>query len=347
MNTAKRLRLLPLPVALVLVLASCGSDSTASSSAEPTATTTTTTVDVGNEAVATVDVGNEAVATEPSGETPADVVETAYTDSYELADEEYGTMVTVTVADGWRTIDTNALPDHETGEFPNSGNPNEITEQENVWVFPTTTSFTGDSTSVRTSGVAVNGVKFEPGTGESVACSSGENYRIEALQDTYDLGFDVNNAHVQPDGEYHYHGISEMLVDAYSNDEDLVHVGFASDGYLMYYSKSLAYDSSWVLVDGVRAGTDCVASGPDGTVVDLDGSTPDGVYTSDWIFEDGAGDLDVCNGTTIDGQYAYIITDTFPFVSRCLNGDLTGVEGIGGGGAGPGTGNDAAPPAQP
>ena len=52
---------------------------------------------------------------------------------------------------------------------------------------------------------------------------------------------DFNNAHVQPTGEYHYHGISELLVDAYASDDDLVLVGFAADGHLMYYSKSGAY----------------------------------------------------------------------------------------------------------
>lgn len=268
------------------------------------------------------------------------VVDSAYLESYSLMDEEFGTMVTVTVGDGVRTIVTNALPDHETGEFPNAGNPNVITEQDLTWAFPTEAVFTGAATGVRTSGVAVNGVKFEPGTGESVTCDSGENYRIEALQDIYDLGLDFNNAHVQPTGEYHYHGISALLVAASETDDDLVHIGFAADGYLMYYSKSGAYDSSYVMHDESRSGTGCIASGPDGTEIDLDGSAPDGTYTSDFTYVDGAGDLDSCNGTTIDGQYVYVVTDTFPYVTRCLNGDVSDSGNIGGGGAG---GQGAAP----
>ena len=275
------------------------------------------------------------------------VVDSAYLDSYSLMDEAFGTMVTVTVADGTRTIVTNALPDHETGEFPNAGNPNTITEQDLTWAFPTEALFTGDATGVRTSGVAVNGVKFEPGTAETVTCDSGETFRIEALQDVYDLGFDFNNAHVQPGGEYHYHGISALLVDAYDTDDDLVHIGFAADGYLMYYSKSGSYDSSFVLTDVARSGSGCVASGPGGTEVDIAGTAPDGTYTSDFEFVDGAGDLDSCNGTTVDGQYVYIVTDTFPYVSRCLNGDVSGSGDVGGGGAGgaaPGGGGAPAGP---
>ena len=45
-------------------------------------------------------------------------------------DEEFGTMTTVTVDGDTRTIVSNALPDHETGEFPNDGNPNTISAQD-------------------------------------------------------------------------------------------------------------------------------------------------------------------------------------------------------------------------
>ena len=133
-----------------------------------------------------------------------------------------------------RSIASNALPNHTTGDFPNSGNPNRISEQDVIHEFTTKPVYTGSSTEVLTTGVAINGVKFEPGTAESVACASGEFYRIEALQETYNLGLDSNNAHVQPTGEYHYHGVSQLLVDAFSTETDLVHIGFAADGFLIY-----------------------------------------------------------------------------------------------------------------
>lgn len=49
------------------------------------------------------------------------------------------------------------------------------------------------------------------GTAETVTCTTGGTFRVEAIQDIYDLGLDFNNAHVQPTGEYHYHRASELL----------------------------------------------------------------------------------------------------------------------------------------
>lgn len=247
-----------------------------------------------------------------------------YVDSYTLDDEEFGTQVTVTVDGGTRTIVTNALPDHETGEFPNDGNPSTISAQDITYEYPAEANFVGDATEVRTTGVAVNGVKFEPGTAETVSCNSGENYRVEALQDIYNLGLDFNNAHVQPTGEYHYHGASALLAEAYETDDDLVLVGFAADGYLMYYSKSGAYTSGYALSTEIRSGTDCTGSGAlGGDAVEVEGTEPDGTFTADWVWSESTGDLDSCNGTTIDGTYAYIVTDEYPFIGRCLNGEVT------------------------
>jgi len=252
--------------------------------------------------------------------------------SYTLDDEEFGTSVTVTVDGATRTIVSNALPDHETGEFPNEGNPNTISAQNASYEYTTEPTFVGAETPVMNTGVGVNGVKFEPGTAETVTCDSGETYRVEALQDVYDLGLDFNNAHVQPTGEYHYHGISELLVEAYATDDDLVHVGFAADGYMMYFSKSGAYASGHELSTGPRTGTDCVGSGAIGSATtEVEGTIPDGVYVSDWVWRDEAGDLDACNGVEIDGTYAYIITDEYPYISRCLNGEATAADRPAGG----------------
>lgn len=300
-----------------MLLAACSADD---SSATPTSTE-------GASAVAT-----DAVPSQSGSD---------YLNSYTLTDEEYGTMVRVTVDGSTRSIEANALPNHETGEFPNQGNPNTISEQDARYEYTTEPVYVGSATEVRTTGVAANGVKFEPGTAETVMCESGETLRIEALQDTYDLGLDFNNAHVQPTGEYHYHGVSELLVDAYSSDQDLVQVGFAADGFLMYYSKSGSYGSGYELSTEGREGTDCVASGPLAATVDIDGTTPDGTYTSDWVWSEDAGELDRCNGVEVNGEYVYIITNEYPYVGRCLNGEVSG-EGVGG--AGPeGAAPDAAP----
>jgi len=149
----------------------------------------------------------------------------------------------VTVANGVRTINTNALANHETGTFPGPGNPNAISAQNNTYKFPVSPTYTGVAKHSREPGVAVNGVKFEPQTAERVTCESGEEYALEAIQNVMNLGLDMNNAHVQPTGTYHYHGVPTGLVDVVDNQQnDLLHIGFARDGHLVYYSQSDAYE---------------------------------------------------------------------------------------------------------
>lgn len=353
------LALLAVAAVLALLLAACGSSDATAAEPEAEADTSASSTDAAANADSDGDAGS-AEDTEDAddgapaaddgadGEASAGSSASGYLGDYTLIDEGFGTMTTVVVDGDTRTIETNALPDHETGEFPNQGNPNTITAQDLTWAFPATGTLTGTATEVRTTGVALNGVKFEPGTAETLTCSSGQTYRIEALQEVYDLGLDFNNAHVQPTGEYHYHGISELLVDAYDDSADLVHIGFASDGFLIYYSKSGAYDSSYVLSTDARTGTGCVASGPGGgDAVDIEGTTPDGTYTSDYAYVEGAGDLDACNGTTIDGEYAYVVTDAYPYVSRCLMGEVAAGAGGGPGPGGSGEGAQGAGGGQP
>jgi hypothetical protein len=39
----------------------------------------------------------------------------------------------------------------------------------------------------------------------------------------------------------------------------------------------------------------------------------DGTCSQDFEFKEKSGDLDQCNGTVVDGEYIYIITNTFPY----------------------------------
>lgn len=287
--------------------------------------------------------------------THRDTLASDYLGSYNIEDTGFGTSVSVVVENQakTRTIESNALPNHETGEFPNPGNPNTISAQNKSWTLTTEPTFVGSATPVRETGVAVNGIKFEPGTAERATCASGEVHRIEAIQDITDLGLDFNNAHVQPTGEYHYHGVSELLVDLYSSDQDLVHVAFAADGHLIYYSKSGAYQASYRLGEGAREGTNCTYTpgGPIGGETITFGSDKDGSLTSDWDYNASYGQLDECNGVTVDGQYIYLITNEYPYVPRCLMGEVS-AQGPGGGpgegppGAGPGGRPDLAAAAE-
>ena len=52
----------------------------------------------------------------------------------------------------------------------------------------------------------------------------------------------------------------------------------------------------------------------------------DGTFSQDWEYVVGSGDLDECNGIILDGTYAYFITEGYPYVPRCWNGE-SAVEG--------------------
>ncbi|NJB82701.1 YHYH protein [Wenyingzhuangia aestuarii] len=245
-----------------------------------------------------------------------------YFGTYELKDKSFGTETKVTIKGDKRIMETNSLPDHKTGEFPRKGNPNTISAQNRTYEFPLHPKWTGKPTWVREPGVAINGVKFEPGTAEVVVCETGENYRVEAFQDLINLGLDFNNAHVQPTGAYHYHGTPTSVVKNSDSSKDLIHIGFAHDGFPIYYSKSGAYKSSYQLVDGDRNGEDCTYTNPKKTIEVSVEDGHDGTYTSDFEYVEGAGDLDECNGVKIEGKYSYLVTDEFPYVSRCLMGEV-------------------------
>ena len=256
--------------------------------------------------------------------TPKENVEFAdldFTKSYTINDETFGTKTNVTITDNERVMVTNALPNHSTGEFPNPGNPNTIKAQDVEYSFPTEPTLSGESKWAREPGVAVNGIKFEPETAERFVCETGEVYRIEAIQDLVDLGLDFNLAHVQPTGAYHYHGVPKELIKKLDTGNDILLVGYAKDGFPIYYSKSGKYKPSYTLSKELRTGDACSYKNPTNSMEkDLNDTNPDGIFVSDWTYVEGKGELDECNGIEINGSYSYFITDEYPYVSRCLKG---------------------------
>lgn len=240
---------------------------------------------------------------------------------YSIIHAEYGTQTNVVLKGDNRIMQTNALPNHATGAFPNAGNPNTISAQNLNYTFPLKPTLSGKSKWAREPGVALNGVKFEPETAEKFVCETGEVYRIEAFQELVDLGLDFNHAHVQPTGAYHYHGVPTELVKSLDKGEDVILVGFALDGFPIYYSKSGQYKPSYQLAKELRTGDACSYRNPkQGMKKELDKTQPDGTFVSDWEYIEGLGELDECNGTEINGQYAYFVTDEYPYMSRCLKG---------------------------
>ncbi|MFT4566981.1 MAG: hypothetical protein ACI9FN_001943 [Saprospiraceae bacterium] len=252
-----------------------------------------------------------------------DLSELDFWKDYKMDNTEFGTKTIVSIKKGKRIIQTNALPNHPTGSFPNPGNPNSIKAQKVKYILPLNPKLSGESKWAREPGVALNGVKFEPETAERFICETGEVYRIEAFQELVDLGLDFNHAHVQPTGAYHYHGVPVGLVESLDTEEDVVLVGFAKDGFPIYYSQSGRYKPSFQLIEDLRRGDACSYRNPkQGMNKELKDTKPDGTFVSDWDYVAGLGELDECNGIDIDGRYGYFVTDEYPYISRCLKGEF-------------------------
>ena len=231
--------------------------------------------------------------------------------------------VSYSFADSEFTVTGNGLPTHSTGDFPNPNNPNSISEQNVTFTIPRAPVFSGSATPVRIFGYSLGGVKMEPGTAETDPVTG---WSIEAFNSSnlFNPGIDEHQAHVQPNGTYHYHGLPSVLNTTGEEHSNLI--GFAADGFPIYgnhgYRDPLNADgptdhmtSSWRLKTGTRG-----AGEPEGTY--------NGDYTNDYQYVEGAGDLDECNGRfTVtpdfpDGVYAYFITEQFPFVGRCVMGEV-------------------------
>jgi len=258
-----------------------------------------------------------------------------------------------TCAGDERQLKGTGIPDHQVGTFPNAGNPHRVTTRRVSASFPLTAQLTDRSTPVGgprgASVFAINSVKFDPGTAGT--CSSGARnqsdcnlgrgqgeWRIEALgQDVFDFGEDMNNAHVQPTGEYHYHGVPEgILKNAGVTPENpkMQLIGWASDGFPVY--GRYCYINPMKPGEGAKA---CQGSYVLDTVPDAGRPStswvPLGAFGSDWSYRAGSGDLDECNGRFgatpefPDGIYYYMATDTYPYFSRCLRGEVDRVATIG------------------
>ena len=84
---------------------------------------------------------------------------------------------------------------------------------------------------------ALNSVKFDPATagrcndaGEWVGSWRGKP-KTALGHDTFDFGDDMNHAHVQPNGAYHYHGMPELLIDFLGDNNGMTLIG----GHLMAF----------------------------------------------------------------------------------------------------------------
>ncbi len=220
---------------------------------------------------------------------------------------------------------SNGIPAHATGQFPNRGNPNMIWSVTQTWRIPRNPEKTDTPTEMAVFGITLEGIKLERDTAESYRNQRQWNYealtpgmarRLSGDARFEWLGTDCNNAHVQPTGIYHYHGVPYSLINEITSGmegEEMVLIGYAADGFPIYVaSGSNAPEGSWELRSGTRE------SAPWGEY--------DGTFREDWQFVEGSGDLDQCNGrfgVTPEfpgGIYHYYLTDDYPYMPRCVWG---------------------------
>ncbi len=235
-------------------------------------------------------------------------------------------VVRIKTEQNFRFIESNGIPNHPTGHFPNAHNPNTIEPQHykfRVLLHPEIAPHT-TPLGMYPFGVAVNGVPFDPGAMEFWNRNPRSGWQYEALSDHINLGFDRSDAHVQPNGAYHYHGVPWGLVRKLRDwKTQPVLVGWAADGFPIYavYGYKNPQDaasgikkvrSSYRIKRGKRP------SGPGGRY--------DGTFVQDYEYVKGLGDLDACNGRFgitpeyPEGIYHYFITEDYPFVPRCFRG---------------------------
>ncbi len=233
--------------------------------------------------------------------------------------------VTMTLSGDTRLIESNNLPDHRVGSFPNGS----VEAQSNTYRMDATPSQNAEPTYLRLGtsfGIALNGVTFDPLAAEFYE-KGGRDWNYVALDGAIPLGLDSQNGHIQPGGKYHYHGLATDMgagagfdASAHSNL-----IGYAADGFPIYALYGYAngqsrqgvaeMTSSWRLKSGSRPGGS-----------DAPGGTYDGTFHADYEYVAGAGTLDACNGLQTqtpdfpDGTYAYFLTAAYPVVPLCHRG---------------------------
>lgn len=237
-------------------------------------------------------------------------------------DMMFGTMAQVVANSDTCTLSSNAIPNYDFNE-QGVRFVTPVSELESTWTIPRMPTFQPDVTELELrsyDGLMLNGVVldllaagcFGVGDGRIGCGDTSTPYRYDPMNPSAGFNTDSHNAHTQPDGRYHYHGDPSALYGALADGVSGV-IGFAADGfpiygpYVMLDGQVRMARSGYVLKSGMRDG------GPGGAF--------DGTFVDDYVFDDGnTGDLDECNGMTIDGQYGYYVTNSYPWVLKCFKG---------------------------
>jgi len=221
------------------------------------------------------------------------------------------------------TLTSNSIPNHDFNDgaqgFPN--NVGEVTETFSFSLSPVLAGSTSVLTLNRDNAILLNGVKVDVmaaacfGVGdERTGCNdSNQPWRFDPMHGPNGFNVDMNNAHAQPDGAYHYHGPPPI----YNGDAMTVSgvIGFAADGFPIY---GPYFDAGGAIRPATSSYRLKAGDRPTGT--GNPGGAYDGQFRDDYEYVSGLGDLDECNGMTVNGQYGYYVTDGFPYIIGCFSG---------------------------
>lgn len=299
-----------------------------------------TETDIGNSAGSGNDIDiTDAIFTERSGDC-AVYVNTYDASVMDLQNSiDFNADVVITSTASECTFSSNSVPNHnfndETAAFAGGAEGatlSEIDAEYTVTRFPEKAESVTPLTQETKNAVFLNGVLldiisagcYKPNSPDAdasgntaIGCSSTDAWLIDPLGTESKFGADQHNAHTQPQGLYHYHGNPNAMFDDNPGSSGSPVIGFAADGFPVY--GSYFYDNESGSVRKALSGY-TLKVGSRGASSDTNpGGTYDGTYNDDWQFTDN-GDLDECNGMTIDGQYGYYVTDTYPWVMACITG---------------------------
>jgi len=155
-------------------------------------------------------------------------------------------------------------------------------------------------------------------------------WRYDPMSPLNTFGTDAHNAHVQPTGAYHYHGNPMAMFNQDCSQESSPSpvIGFAADGFPVY--GACFRDQETGEIRKVLSGYELKDNGgprqpvfgyqtPQTGNGGIASNNYDGQFRGDYEYT-AVGDLDECNGMSVDGQYGYYVTDTFPWLLNCLRG---------------------------
>ncbi|KGJ89705.1 YHYH protein [Colwellia psychrerythraea] len=221
-------------------------------------------------------------------------------------------------------FNTNAIPNHD---FNDGGNafPNDVSEQNDqfeITISPTKASQVTPLSLQVDNAILLNGVKVDllaagcygVGNGKIGCNDINEPWRYDPMHSANGFAVDSHNAHAQPDGTYHYHG-SPIALFENNDQQDSPVIGFAADGFPIYGT----YFDDQGEVRSVRSSYR-LKSGDRPTGAGDPGGSYDGSFRDDYEYIEGLGDLDECNGMTLNGGYAYYVTVSYPYVLSCFSG---------------------------